>query len=402
MSANAYNTDGSVGGATSVTVPRLVAGRYAEWRPAMENVLMRAGVAQRDYTEENPDWPALVTAVEQWTRADEDTSIAYALGRGTSSSSSKAGPTAAEKEARRGATEAVARTKKAYALLYQALSDELRRLVAQVPQGYAYGVWSWLEQRFQSTEQDHVGDLWDEFTQLAQEDDESFDVYKARVDRVHGLLAHAKDKPSPGLYAHRLLWKLCPRYNPAVLALKASGKLKDASTINWNEIVAFVNNHERSEHRLALNEGETEQRTFAVTRGGRWNDGGDRTKNTQRSDTLTGIECFNCGESGHMARNCRKPRRARRAENNAKDEVNTDSNERTRRPGTKEMVSAATAPCSQFSSDEEFGDTGNDETCYAATMQCLPEDKIEDTGGGVRSSRTNTTARRSRPFRKGQ
>lgn len=364
--------------------------------------MMRAGVAQRDYTEENPDWLALVTAVEQWTRADEDASIAYALGRGTSSSSSKAGPSAAEKEARRGATEAVARTKKAYALLYQALSDELRRLVAQVPQGYAYGVWSWLEQRFQSTEQDHVGDLWEEFTQLAQEDNESFDVYKARVDRVHGLLAHAKDKPSPGLYAHRLLWKLCPRYNPAVLALKASGKLKDASAINWNEIVAFVNNHERSEHRLALNDGETEQRTFAATRGGRSNDGGDRTKNTQRSDTLTGIECFNCGEDGHMARNCRRPRRARRAENNAKDEGDTDSNERTRRPGTKEVVSAATSACSRFSSDEEFGDTGSGETCYAATMQCLPEDKIEDTGGGVRSLRTNTTARRGRPFQRGQ
>src|SRR6185437_926282 len=102
--------------------------------------------------------------------------------------SSKAGPSAAEKEARRGAADAVARTKKAYALLYQALPDELRRLVAQVPQGYAYGIWSWLEKRFQSTEQDHVGDLWDEFTKLAMEEDESFDVYKARVDRVFGLL----------------------------------------------------------------------------------------------------------------------------------------------------------------------------------------------------------------------
>ena len=402
MSTNAYNTDGSVGGATSVTVPRLVAGRYAEWRPAMENVLMRAGVAQRDYTEENSDWPALVTAVEQWTRADEDASIAYALGRGSASSSSKAGPTAAEKEARRGATEAVARTKKAYALLYQALSDELRRLVAQVPQGYAYGIWSWLEKRFQSTEQDHIGDLWDEFTKLAQEEDESFDVYKSRVDRVYGLLAHAKDKPSPGLYAHRLLWKLCPRYNPAVLALKASGKLKDASTIDWNEIVAFVNNHERSEHRLALNDSEIEQRTFAATRGVRWNDGGDRTKNTQRSDTLTGIECFNCGEGGHMARNCRKPRKASRAENNAKDERDTDSNERTRRQGTKESVSAATTACNRFSSDEDVEDTGSGGTCCTATMQYLPDDQIEDAGGGVRSPRTKATARRGRPFQRGQ
>ncbi|MDZ4284468.1 MAG: hypothetical protein U1A28_01430 [Patescibacteria group bacterium] len=215
-------------GVPTAVVPRLVAGRYAEWRPEMENVLMRAGVARRDYTEENPDWLTLVEAVEQWTRANENASVAYALGRGVASSSSKAGPSAGEMEARRGASEVVARTNRAYTLLYQSLSDELRRLVAQVPQGYAFGIWNWLEKRFQSTEQDHVGDLWDEFTQLAQEEDESFDVFKSRVDRVHGLLAHAKDKPSPGLYAHRLLWKLSPRYSPAVLALKASGKLKDA------------------------------------------------------------------------------------------------------------------------------------------------------------------------------
>ena len=99
--------------AAGLSVPRLIAGRYAEWRPEMENVLMRSGVAQRDYAEENTDWLALVAAVEQWTRADENASIAYALGRGSSSSSSKAGPSAAEVEARRGASEAVARTKKA-------------------------------------------------------------------------------------------------------------------------------------------------------------------------------------------------------------------------------------------------------------------------------------------------
>jgi hypothetical protein len=123
----------------------------------MENVLMRAGVASRDYKEENADWAALVAAVDRWTTADEEASIAYALGRASASSSSTAGPTAAEKEARRGATEAVARAKRAYALLYQALSDELRRLVANVAQGDAFGLWSWLEKRFQSTEQDNVG-----------------------------------------------------------------------------------------------------------------------------------------------------------------------------------------------------------------------------------------------------
>jgi len=358
----------------------------------MENVLMRAGVAQRDYTEENPDFAALVAAVEQWTRADEDASIAYALGRGSASSSSKAGPSAGEKEARRGAAEAVARTKKAYTLLYQALSDEQRRLVAQVPQGYAYGIWSWLEKRFQSTEQDHIGDLWDEFTQLAQDDDESFDLYKARVDRVYGLLAHAKDKPSPGLYAHRLLWKLAPRYNPAVLALKASGKLKDAAAIKWEEFIAFLNNHERSQHRLSTHEGESEQKSFAATlRSGRRHEEEGRGITSKRHDSLAQVDCFNCGKKGHMARNCRKPRKARQQESTNGDADDTDDNERTNRQGAKELASAVRDASGQLTSDDE--ETSPSERIYEST--------IADAGSGQPLPRTKTTARRGRPFRMG-
>ena len=181
---------------------------------------------------------------------------------------------------------------------------------------------------------------------------------------------------------------------------------REAEGFCWEDIVAFINNHERSEDRLANNEGDNVQKIFATmqrSNSGWKEDRSGSLMNSKREVTLTGIECFNCGESGHMARNCRKPRRARRGENNAKDERDSDSNERTRRQGTKELVKAATVACSQFSSDEEFDDTGNGEACYAATMQCLAEDKIEDTGGGVlRAPRTKTTARRGRPFRLGQ
>lgn len=310
-------------------VPRLVPNAYAAWRPVMENVLMRAGIAPRDYKEKNADWAALVAAVDRWTTADEEASIAYALGRGSASSSSTA-PSAAEKEARRGAAEAVARARRAYALLYQALSDELRRLVANVALGDAYGLWSWLEKRFQSTEQDNVGDLWDAFTQLSQEGDESFDQYKARVDQVYGLLAHAKDKPSAGLYAHRLLWKLSARYNPAVLALKASGKLKEAEKINWDEIVAFVNNHERSEQRLN-GDGTMDGHAMATMRNGQ--------RGTHHDGAAETRECFNCGRTGHLARNCKEGRRATQR-HEEQDGRSDDDNDDDEQAGARESTMA--------------------------------------------------------------
>jgi hypothetical protein len=300
MSLNSGTTISGAG----LSLPLLAAGRYAEWRPRMETTLMRAGIAVRDYKVENPDWAALVEAVEMWESADEESSIAYALGRKSASATSAgtAGPSPVEKEARRAAMEAVARGKRTYTMLYQTLPDELRLLVAHLPQGYAFGLWSWLEKRYQSTEQDNVGDLWDQFTAMYQADDETFDEYKARVDSVHRLLTHAKDKPSAGLYAHRVLWKLSSRYRPAVLALKASGKLKEAEKIDWNEIVAFINNHERSEERLAgADANGSSALSMAATssygrRGGR---GG--------FDGASALECYNCGEKGHIARYCKRP-----------------------------------------------------------------------------------------------
>ena len=65
-----------------------------------------------------------------------------------------------------------------------------------MPENFAYGLAHWLEHKLQSTEQDNVGELLAQWVALRQEDDESFDAYRARVNHLLALLDHAKEKPS--------------------------------------------------------------------------------------------------------------------------------------------------------------------------------------------------------------
>ena len=306
------------GGGGSQGIGRLL---YARWRPQMEVFLMRAGIAIRDYRAENADWDALAAAVDNGVVEDEQAGIALLLGRAAVSSSSTRtskvdGQTAEQKIARQRVTDLVSRSRRAYGLLLAAMTDELCALAAgaKVAPGYAYGLWMFLETRFQNTEQDSIGDLWEQFTGLAQNETprESFEEYKARVDAVYNLLDYAKDKPSAGQYAHRLLWKLVEAYNPAVLALKAGGKLQEAAKVDWNEVLAFMANHERSLQRLNATEYSGEYEGRAMSLRGNARQSRDNGMTGERPQTLADIQCFNCGKYGHLSRSCSNGQRASR------------------------------------------------------------------------------------------
>ena len=390
--------------AAVLTVPRLIGGRYNEWRPQMENALMRAGVARRDYAEECADWAVLASTVENWSREEEQESINYALGRssGTNSASSasvSSGIRPDEKK-RRVATEAIARMRKAYTLLYQALPEDLRRLVAGLPQGNAYALWSWLEKKYQNTEQDNIGDLWDSFTRLEQGEDETFEAYKARVDQTFALLEHAKDKPSAGLYAHRVLWKLTPMYAPAVLALKASGKLTDANKIVWSEVVTYISDHERSLNRLAGNtdDGFASGHAAAATRV-RFGHRGDSATKAERKD---GVKCYNCGELGHIASGCRagnKNTRRRGIMKGSGQQPDDDEDDRESGGARNEQARSAMKKINRFaslSSDSEDFDHEENQYGFSARLiksgQCL-DDEDDDSGamrrdGGLTTRKT--------------
>ena len=309
------------GGETVSRVPRLASAGsggsdgglpHPLWRPQMQTFLMQHGIEESDYAHAIPAWREIVVAVVDDAAERRALAIATLLGSsaaaaGSKQASASSAPVvkteqlpAEQAAAKKEVSEMIARSRKAYGFLFAALPVDLRPLIADVPQGYAFGVWDFLEKKFRSTEQDTVMSLWERYVRLAQEADETFDVYKARVDSVLELLTHAKQVPPAELYATLLLWRLHPRYATAVLTLKTSDRLKDVARVDWPSIAQFMAEYERSH--LGLNESEaTQDRAM----------GARAASAAQKQDrpALRDVECYNCHKLGHYASDCRQPSR---------------------------------------------------------------------------------------------
>ena len=223
MSSNSEET-GKGSGSNAQQAPRLLLGGYAAWRPSIDVFLQRGGAEalhKKALTEK--EWTARSALVDAW--ADEAEADAWALLSPSTSSASSSTDTLNKREpvseevkaARKVASAFVERSRRVYGVIYSALPEELRTQVAHLSQGWAYGLWHWLECKFQSTEDDSVDDLLLEWSQLRQTDEESFDTWRARVNKLATLLEQAKEKPSARVYAFTLLRKLRPSYKLAVL-----------------------------------------------------------------------------------------------------------------------------------------------------------------------------------------
>jgi hypothetical protein len=165
------------GGALSA--PRLVAGGYVAWRPRMEAYFMRLGTGDA-HCVAIPEWDELVKKEIEWN--DERRTAAFDLALGLKASSAvSAGVNLQVAEARVQIRDLLARSRKAYAALYEALPEELQLQVAHIASGYAHGLWMWLQNKFQSRETDAVHSLIKEWMDLKMNDEEMFDAYRARA-----------------------------------------------------------------------------------------------------------------------------------------------------------------------------------------------------------------------------
>ena len=320
VASGGYAADGMQRPRDVMSAPMLMLGGYASWRPRMEAFLLRAGLEDA-YKDELSSWTELHAKVREWDKESKTRAINVALGRVKNNAGVDATAAASllaknEDGVKREVRAMVERSLRAYGILYEAIPEVLRAQVAHIAQGYAFGVWSWLEKKYQSTEVDCVNDLIEEWMELRMNDDEeSFDAYRARVNKIAVLLEQAKEKPSARIFAYKMLDKLASRYKPAVLALKAGDKLKDPANVDWEDVTAFLTAHERSEARLLVQEAEVDS-AMSI-----------RTKHWKgRESAAGGLRCYKCNKEGHIARYC----------GNARDDDDEEDDGRSRMSGGRD------------------------------------------------------------------
>lgn len=221
MSLTSEERGAGVGASSALgQAPRLRSGGdYATWRPAMDVYLQKAG-AEGVHQESSTaaQWKAMDDGARAWAReALADAMSGLSLGVSASSSSSGGSTPAVKKvalsddvkEYRKVIKAVVERSRRAHDIIYSALPDDLCPLVAQLPQRWAFGLWDWLEKKFQPTEKDNVHGLLSQWFTMHQAVDESFDEYRARVNHLQSLLKLAKPKDSDmyafHLYGHSML-----------------------------------------------------------------------------------------------------------------------------------------------------------------------------------------------------
>jgi len=329
MSLNAHSEDkgaaGNGGGAVLLAPKLRNAAHYPAWRRDMEVWLERHqanGVHSRAI---NPtDWKHWEDLVSQWANEElmeamaafsvSGMAVAAASSNTTtttlSATVSGVAPDSTQAKQRKVLTTMVQNSHRVYGVLFSALPEDLRNQAESVPRGCAYGLWHWLEQKYQSTEQDNVAALLEQWISLRQEEDESYDAYRARVNTLYALLEAAKEKPSPAMRSLMLCDRLTARYKPVVLALKASGALKDPSVVQWDDIAVQINRHEREELRSGV------EGVAAVARGAWAQMAQTRTKaepeereeRRERPPATEKTVCYRCNKTGHYTSECTKPR----------------------------------------------------------------------------------------------
>ena len=181
-----WTGEGGEGAGAAAQPPQLRSGAaYASWRPVMDAWLESHGARGAHTQEMTPNqWMTARDSVEQWGQEAFDDAAFLLFGStavrdsADGDASNSGGPagrslglTSEELGARNKMTQLVDNSAGVYGAIYSALPVELRpEIETAVRSGFAYGLWMWLECKYQSTEQDEVSESFTQWIEEAAEE----------------------------------------------------------------------------------------------------------------------------------------------------------------------------------------------------------------------------------------
>ena len=197
--------------------------------------------------------------------------------RGASSSSSGS-------SGKRSGEEISSKSERAYAILLNLLDDEVIDLVAHVEAGDAHGVWTVLLETYETKSTASLCYTLDQFMNIKFDDGrESFDVYKARFMNLLVALKEMGEVVSLAIQRYVILRGLPDTYEALVQSLKINDKL------SMEETYIHIKDYYEMQKRDQYVREDKEKAYSMVAR--RYGNGGGR-------------DCYICGHSDHLMRNC--------------------------------------------------------------------------------------------------
>lgn len=185
---------------------------------------------------------------------------------------------------KRSGEEISSKSERAYAILLNLLDDEVIDLVAHVEAGDAHGVWTVLLETYETKSTASLCYTLDQFMNIKFDDRrESFDVYKARFMNLLVALKEMGEVVSLAIQRYVILRGLPNTYEALVQSLKINDKLSMEET--YIHIKDYYEMQKRGQYVR-----EDKEKAYAMV-ARRYGNGGGR-------------DCYICGHSDHLMRNC--------------------------------------------------------------------------------------------------